>query len=86
MQLSAVCAAVTVSAQPRRQTEKCCSRRLTFLTLGQHTATDKTEANKQSTMSLYHWVMLSEIQKLPEVLAWIVFFFQQHIYSIRHTN
>lgn len=48
MQLSAVCAAATVSARPGRQTEEGCSLRLTLLTLGQQNATKKAEANKRS--------------------------------------
>lgn len=52
MQLSAVCAAATVSAQPGRQTEEGCSLRLTLLTLGQQNATNKAEANKEHTAML----------------------------------
>ena len=57
MQLSAVCAAATVSAQPARQTEKGCSLRLTLLTLGQHNATNKTKANKQQTAAMFTMLM-----------------------------
>lgn len=49
MQLSAVCAAATVSAQPGRQTEEGCSLSLTLLTRGQHNATNQAEANKEHT-------------------------------------
>lgn len=49
MQLSAVCAAATVSALPGRQTEEGCSLSLTLLTLGQHNATNRAEANKEHT-------------------------------------
>lgn len=49
MQLSAVCAAATVSARPGRQTEEGCSLHLTLLTPGQHDATNKAEANKRHT-------------------------------------
>lgn len=57
MQLSAVCAAATVSARPVRQTEEGCSLRLTLLTLGQHDATNKAEANKQHTtmFAMFCW-------------------------------
>lgn len=53
MQLSAVCAAATVSAQPGRQTEEGCSLRLTFLTLGQRKAT-KQGCGRQATYSYVH--------------------------------
>lgn len=49
MQLSAVCAAATVSARPGRQTEEGCSPRLTLLTRGQSDATNKAEANQEHT-------------------------------------
>lgn len=52
MQLSAVCAAATVSARPARQTEEGCSLRLTLLTPGQHNATNK------ATHSNVHYVLL----------------------------
>lgn len=60
MQLSAVCAAATVSAQPARQTEEGCSLRLTLLTLGQHNDTNKE--NKQHTA-----MFLSSVVKLARV-------------------
>lgn len=47
MQLSAVCAAATVSTRPGRQTEEGCSLHLTLLTRGQHNATNKAEAKKE---------------------------------------
>lgn len=47
MQLSAVCAAATVSTRPGRQTEEGCSLRLTLLTRGQHNATNKAGAKKK---------------------------------------
>lgn len=80
MQLSAVCAAVTVSAQPGRQTEKCCSHRLTFLNLGQYSATDKTKANEQHIMLHLHGVMLTKVWKLP-VNPSFCCVFKQHIFS-----
>lgn len=57
MQLSAVCAAATVSAQPARQTEEGCSLRLTLLTLGQHNAANNAEANRQHTamFTMFLW-------------------------------
>lgn len=82
MQLSAVCAAHTVLAQPGRQTEKCCSHRLTFLTVGQHNRTHKTEANKQHTMLFYHGAMLTEVQKLPKISTCTVFLFQNSIFIL----
>lgn len=67
MQLSAVCAAATVSAQAGSQTEEGCSLRLTLLTLGQKRATNKAEANTQDTamftMLLTHEVMLARVRK-----------------------
>lgn len=67
MQLSAVCAAATVSAQPERQTEEGCSLRLTLLTLGQLNATNKSVANKEHTamftMLSHGRVMLARVGK-----------------------
>lgn len=51
MQLSAVCAAATVSTRPGRQTEEGCSLRLTLLTRGQHNATNKAGAKKKRKSS-----------------------------------
>lgn len=59
MQLSAVCAADTVSAQPRRQTEEGCSLRLTPLTLGQQSETNK--AGEQHT----HPATLTTLLTMP---------------------
>lgn len=56
MQLSAVCAADTVSARPRRQTEEGCSLRLTPLTPGQQSATKKTGAKEQHTPGYAHYI------------------------------
>lgn len=71
MQLSAVCAAATVSAWPGRQTEEGCFLRLTLLTLGQHNATNKAEANKQHvamfTMLLCNGVMLQGLGNMPKI-------------------
>lgn len=63
MQLSAVCAAATVSAQPGRQTEEGCSLRLTLLTPGQHNAANKAEAKKQRTAMLTMSGLLISVRK-----------------------
>lgn len=67
MQLSAVCAAATVSAGPARQTVEGCSLRLTLLTLGQHNTTNKAEANKKHTAMfamLCHGVMFARVGRI----------------------
>lgn len=78
MQLSAVCAAATVSARPGRQTEEGCSLSLTLLTLGQHNATNKAEANKEHTAmftTLRHVVMLTRVGKYRcQVILFFSFF------------
>lgn len=70
MQLSAVCAAATVSAQPARQTEEGCSLRLTLLTLRQHNDTNKE--NKQHTaMFLSSVVMLARVGEICLKLTYL---------------
>lgn len=77
MQLSAVCAAATVSDQPGRQTEEGCSLRLTLLTLGQHNTYKQGRGNKKHvamfTMLLCCGVMLQGLGNMPKISGQCLF-------------
>lgn len=86
MQLSAVCAAATVSAQPGRQTEGGCSLRLTRLTPGQSHATNKAEANQEHAAMLTMLLCLLETGNMSVVVGQDVLISKQFEKSSRPVN
>lgn len=89
MQLSAVCAAATVSAQPGRQTEEGCSLRLTLLTRGQSNATNKAEANQEHAAMFTMLLCLLETGNKSVIVGQDVFsfFFQnRYHYTFRRVH
>lgn len=86
MQLSAVCAAATVSTRPGRQTEEGCSLRLTLLTRGQRNATNKAEAKKKSSKLLHPpcWGCSLALGNKPKISNQIVSALSSLAYSVKN--